>query len=411
MKPHHKKKFRFLTFPQKLKEEYSMKKTLAILLVFAMMLSVVACAASETPVEPTTAPATDAPAEGSTEGTPAPTERQPVDFSTNVNVARASEAAKTTIELPITGIGTNVATDVKAKGDYTICVMTKNSTNPYMNGMWKGGEAAAAALGIKVVTLAPAQQDSIEEQIAIMEAQIQQGVDAFVIHPSDSNGIMPAVDEANAAGIPVISIGTAAASGSMMRTGVDYYETGSVVAKYLFEKAGGTGGVIILEGPPGAQNAEERKAGITDALAEYPGYELIDSQTANFNRAQGMQVMENLLQREGVKEKLKVVIACNDEMALGAIQALKAAGVTGVVVGGFDGSADAAQAIKDGDLTVTYNTDPFGSTFYAITMLVQYLDDGTLPAEYFIPFPSERHNPLIDASNIEDYTANFAWYK
>ena len=379
-----------------------MKKTLAILLVFAMMFSVVACAASDTPVEPTAAPATETPADVSTEETPAPTERQPVDFSTNVNVARASEAAKTTIELPITGIGTNVATDVKAKGDYTICVMTKNSTNPYMNGMWKGGEAAAAALGIKVVTLAPAQQDSIEEQIAIMEAQIQQGVDAFVIHPSDSNGIMPAVDEANAAGIPVISIGTAA--------GVDYYETGAVVAKYLFEKAGGTGGVIILEGPPGAQNAEERKAGITDMLDEYTGYELIDSQTANFNRAQGMTVMENLLQREGVKDKLKIVIACNDEMALGAIQALKAAGVTGVMVAGFDGSADAAQAIKDGDLTVTYNTDPFGSTFYAITMLVQYLDDGTLPEEYFIPFPSERHNPLIDASNIEDYTANFAWF-
>ncbi len=389
-----------------------MKKTLAILLVLAMMLSAVACASSTPAVEPTEAPVSEVPAtEAPVEETAAPTERQPVDFSTNVNVARASEAAKTTIELPITGIGTNVATEVKAVGDYTICVMTKNSTNPYMNGMWKGAEAAKLALGIEVVTLAPAQQDSIEEQIAIMEAQIQQGVDAFVIHPSDSNGIMPAVEEANAAGIPVISIGTASASGSMMRTGVDYYETGAVVAKYLFEKAGGTGGVIILEGPPGAQNAEERKAGITDTLAQYTGYELIDSQTANFNRAQGMQVMENLLQREGVKEKLKVVIACNDEMALGAIQALKAAGVTGVVVGGFDGSADAAQAIKDGDLTVTYNTDPFGSTFYAITMLVQYLDNGTLPQEYFIPFPSERHNPLIDASNIEDYIANFAWFK
>ena len=124
-----------------------------------------------------------------------------------------------------------------------------------------------------------------------------------------------------------------------------------------------------------------------------------------------MQVMENLLQSEGVKDQLKVVIACNDEMALGAIQALKAAGITNVLVGGFDGSADASQAIKDGDLTVTYNTDPFGSTYYAITMLVKYLDDGSLPAEYFIPFPSERHKPLIDSSNIDDYINNFAWFK
>ncbi len=385
-----------------------MKKALSILLVLGMAFGLFACAAPAEPVaEATTVPEAAA-TEVAAEATEAPAK---VDFSQNQNVARASDAAKTTIELPVTGIGSTITTDVKATGDYTICVMTKNSTNPYMNGMWKGAEKAAADLGIKVVTLAPAQQDSIEEQIAIMEAQIQQGVSAFVIHPSDSKGIMPAVDEANAAGIPVISIGTASASGSMMRTGVDYYETGSVVAKYLFEKIGGEGGLIILEGPPGAQNAEERKAGITDLLASYPGITLIDSQPANFNRAQGMQVMENLLQREGVKDQLKVVIACNDEMALGAIQALKAAGITDVLVGGFDGSADASQAIKDGDLTVTYNTDPFGSTYYAITMLVKYLDAGALPAEYFIPFPSERHKPLIDSSNIDDYSNNFAWFK
>jgi ABC-type sugar transport system substrate-binding protein len=384
-----------------------MKKALSILLVLLMAFSAVACTAAAPAAEATKAPEAAA-TEAAAEATEAPAK---VDFSQNQNVARASEAAKTTIELPVTGIGSTITTDVKAKGEYTICVMTKNSTNPYMNGMWKGAEKAAADLGIKVVTLAPAQQDSIEEQIAIMEAQIQQGVSAFVIHPSDSKGIMPAVDEANAAGIPVISIGTASASGSMMRTGVDYYETGSVVAKYLFEKVGGEGGLIILEGPPGAQNAEERKAGITDLLASYPGITLIDSQPANFNRAQGMQVMENLLQREGVKDQLKVVIACNDEMALGAIQALKAAGITNVLVGGFDGSADASQAIKAGDLTVTYNTDPFGSTYYAITMLVNYLDNGALPEEYFIPFPSERHKPLIDSSNIDDYINNFAWFK
>ncbi|MDP3447502.1 MAG: sugar ABC transporter substrate-binding protein [Eubacteriales bacterium] len=387
-----------------------MKKALSILLVLLMAFSAVACtaAAPAEPVAEATAAPEAAATEAATEATEAPAK---VDFSQNQNVSRASDAAKNTIELHVTGIGSSISSDVKEKGDYTICVMTKNSTNPYMNGMWKGAEKAAADLGIKVVTLGPAQQDSIEEQIAIMEAQIQQGVSAFVIHPSDSMGIMPAVDAANEAGIPVISIGTASASGSMMRTGVDYYETGEVVAKYLFEMVGGEGGLIILEGPPGAQNAEERKAGITDLLASYPGITLIDSQPANFNRAQGMQVMENLLQREGVKDSLKVVIAANDEMALGAIQALKAAGITNVLVGGFDGSADASQAVKAGDLTVTYNTDPFGSTYYAIAMLVKYLDDGTLPAEYFIPFPSERHMPLIDSSNIDDYISLSAWFK
>lgn len=332
------------------------------------------------------------------------------DFSQNVNVDRASDYAKMDLVLPVEGIGTGISTDVTAEDDYTIIVMTKNSTNPYMNGMWKGGTQAGEDMDVNVVTLAPAQQDSIEEQIAIMEANIQQGVDAFVIHPSDSNGIMAAVNAANEAGIPVVSIGTASTTGSMMRTGVDYFETGVVVTSYLCDMAEEGGGVIILEGPPGAQNAEERKAGVLAALEEYPDFYLIESQPANFNRAQGMQVMENLLQREGLVDELKIIIAANDEMALGAIQAMKAAGIEDVLVGGFDGSKDASQAIKDGDLTVTYNTDPFGSTYLAVAFLVEYLNDGAVPEEYFIPFPSERHDPLITADNIDEYIENFAWF-
>ena len=335
---------------------------------------------------------------------------QKPDFSSNVNVDRASDFAKNELELPVTGIGRTIGTEDKADKEYNIVVMTKNSTNPYMIGMWKGGEQAMADLGIVVKTLAPAQQDSIEEQLQIMESMIQQGVDGFVIHPSDSRGIMPGVDAANEAGIPVAAIGTAPTSGSFMRSGVDYYETGYIVTKHLCEAVGGKGGAIILEGPPGAQNAEERKAGALAALEEYPEMTLIASQTANFNRAQGMQVMENLLQGEGVKDNLKIVVGCNDEMAIGAIQALKAASISDVLVGGFDGSADASQAIKDGDLFVTYNTDPYGSTYLAIVYLVEYLNSGNVPAEYFIPFPSERHNPLITADNIEDYIANNKWW-
>jgi ABC-type sugar transport system substrate-binding protein len=390
-----------------------MKKFVSLICIL-FIVSISACTSQPS----ATITSTTAPAKTDVESSPEViTEEEPntpttkPDFSKNVNVSRASDFAKTQLELPVTGIGTKIHTETKASKRYTIVVLTKNSTNPYMNGMWKGGLKAGEDLGVEVVTLAPAQQDSIEEQISIMEAQIQKGVDGFVIHPSDSNGIMPGVNAANEAGIPVVSIGTASASGSMMRTGVDYYETGYVVAKYLFENGGGSGGVVILEGPPGAQNAEERKAGILAALSEYPGYTLIDSQTANFNRAQGMQVMENLLQREGVKEQLKIVIACNDEMALGAIKEIKAAGLKGILVGGFDGSKDATQAIKDGDLAVTYNTDPFGSTYLAITYLVQYLNDGTVPPEYFIPFPSERHNPLITPENIDDYIDNYAWFK
>lgn len=332
------------------------------------------------------------------------------DFSLNVNVNRASDYAKNEVELPVNGIGRGISTEVKAKEKYTIVVMTRNSTNPYMVGMWAGGQQAGKDLGIEVQTLAPATQDSIEEQVSIMESMIEQGVDAFVIHPSDSKGIQPVVDLANENNIPVVAIGTAPETGAFMRTGVDYYETGYLVTKELCEAAGGKGKAIILEGPAGVQNMEERKAGIEDALAEYPDIEIAASQTANCKRAEGMQVMENLLQGEGVAEELTIVASCNDEMAIGAIQALKAQNIDGVYVGGADASKDAAQAVKDGDLYATYNTDPYGSTYLAVVYLVEYLNDGSLPEEYFIPFPAERHDPMVTAENVDDYMSNLKWY-
>lgn len=382
-----------------------MKKLIALLLALTMVLCMFAgCGEEKNPTTP------DAP-DTSDNQDPADTDVKKGDFSVNVNVDRASDYAANELPLPVTGIGRGISTDVKAKDKYTIVVMTRNSTNPYMIGMWNGGAAAGKDLDIEVITVAPATQDSIEEQVSIMETYIEQGVDAFVIHPSDSKGIQSAVDLANENGIPVAAIGTCPATGAFMRGGVDYYMTGYLVTKELCEAAGGKGGVIILEGPSGVQNMEERLAGIKDALAEYPDMHIIASQTANCKRAEGMSVMENLLQGEGVADDLAVVATCNDEMAIGASQALKAANISGVYIGGADGNSDAAKAIQDGDLYCTYNTDPYGSTYLAIVYLVQWLNDGTVPEEYFVPFPSDRHEPMLTSANIDNYIENQAWFE
>jgi len=333
------------------------------------------------------------------------------DFSLNVNTNRASDYAKKELVLPVKGIGRGISTDVKAKKKYKIVVMTRNSTNPYMIGMWAGGAQAGKDMGLEVQTLAPSNQDNIDDQLTIMESLIDQNVDGFVIHPSDSKGIQPMIDAANEKGIPVVAIGTAPDTGAFMRTGVDYYETGYLVTKELCEAAGGKGKAIILEGPAGVQNMEERKAGIKDAIAEYPDMEIAASQTANCKRDEAMRVMENLLAKEDIADGLTIVSCCNDEMAIGAIQALKAKHMKNVFVGGADASKDASQAVKDGDLYVTYNTDPYGSTYLAVTYLVQYLNDKTLPEEYFIPFPSERHNPLITKDNVQEYIDQYRWFE
>lgn len=368
-----------------------MKKTLAVLLSTALALSMfTACSTPEKPSE-----ATPAPASSAAESTAAPSTPQ-------------APAEAGGVPLPTTGIGTQISTQVKANEKYTIACIVKNSTNPYMVGCLNGVKKAAADMGFEAVLMAPATNDSVEEQVKIMEDLIQKGVDGFVLVPVDTNGIMPGVRKAMEKNIPVATIGTPAAVDTFLRTGVDYTETGRVIAKSVAEKIGGKGEVIVLEGPPGAQNAQERLAGIQEALAAYPDIKIVASQTGNFKRTEGMQVAENLLQKY---KEVSAVIGCNDEMAIGAVQAIKAAGLEGkVVVAGFDGNQDGSAAIKDGSLYVSYNTDPFGSSYLAAVYLVKNLNDGTMPEQYFIPFPAERDNPLITGENIDDYSANIAWW-
>ena len=237
-----------------------MKKTLAVLLVITLGLMLSACSGAGGGAEEKTDKKMDVTVNSTGE-------KVNEDFSQNVNVNRASEYAKNEVVLPVTGIGRSIKTDVKANKNYNIVVMTRNNTNPYMVGMWHGGEQAGKDMGCTVQTVSPPTQDAIDGQIDIMENMIEQGVDAFVIHPSDSKGIQRAVDLANEHNIPVVAIGTCPDTGAFMRTGVDYYETGYLVTKELCEAAGGKGKVILLEGPVGVQNMEERKAGIQDAVA------------------------------------------------------------------------------------------------------------------------------------------------
>ncbi len=318
---------------------------------------------------------------------------------------------KRNFKLPTKGIGIQITTDVVAKKAYSLACVVKTTTNPYMVKMLDGAKKAAKDMGCKMVVLGPAKPSNIEEQVSIVEDLIQKGVVGFILHPSDSNGIMPAVRKANEKNIPVATIGTPTADPTVafLRSGVDYYKTGIIVAARVAKALGNTGNVILLEGAPGAQNGQERLKGIKDEFAKYPGIKIIASQTAKWNRVKGMEVMENLLQRF---DKVDAVIGLNDEMAIGAIQALKAAGINDkVVVAGFDANKDACIAIKNGEMLMSYNTDPFGSTYLATVYIVKHLNDPNFyPPQYFIPFPDAQENPIIDASNVDEFMKTSAWW-
>ena len=350
-------------------------------------------------------------------GCSTPTKETPSDSgskteSSDSKSSSSSERASATVvdadKLPIKGIGAEVSTDVKADKEYEIGYIAKNTTNPYMIAQAEGVKKAGEDMGFKAVTQAPSTADSVEEQVKIMEDMIQQDMDVIIVHCADSNGIMPGVRKAEEAGISVITIGTPASEDTFLRTGVDYKETGKTIATEMAETLNGKGNVIILEGPPGAANAIERLEGIKEAFGEYPDIKIVASQTANFKRTEGMSVTENLIQKY---TDVQGVIGCNDESALGAVQALKAAGMNDVLVAGFDGSVDATNAVESGEMFATYNTDPYGSGYIACAYAVKYLNDGTEPEGKFIPFPTAANDPLITSESVANYKENIAWWK
>lgn len=386
---------------------------LTIALVLAISLVLVGCTKTDSTAPEGNQTEEDAQAEEAAapdEEAAAPDEEAVAEETDEpLDAAAADPAPVDPADLPTTGIGAEIATELKANEAFKIAIVVKNTTNPFLLKSIAGAQKAADDMGYECITLSPARQDSLEDQVKIIEDAIQQGIQGIILHPIDSKGIMPVIRKCEEAGIPVACIGTPAEKQTFMRTGVDYTETGVTITNMVAEKIGGEGTVIILEGPPGAQNAQERLAGMRIALEEYPNIEVVASQTTNFKRTEGMQVTENLLQKY---PDVTAILACNDESALGAIQALKAAGLDGeVVIGSFDGNQDGSAAIQNGEMYATYNTDPFGSTYLAGVYIAQYLNDGTMPPKYFVPFPSVLQDPVLTVENVDNYIENVAWWK
>lgn len=322
------------------------------------------------------------------------------------------------IEYPVQGLSWNATTDVKANGEYTIAMIVKNNTNPFMNGVLNGFEKAANDMGFEALLLSPQTADSNEDQVRLVEDMIQRGVDAICIHPVDSNGIVPALEKAWDAGIPVLVQGTQANTDKIYGWyGTKYADEATLVAEYLAEKLDYKGNVIYITGPQQAQNAIDEINATHAVFEKYPDLKLIEEQPGNFNRATSMSVMENLTQKYS-EDEIDWVIGGNDECAMGAIAAMENAGWKlgfedgGIGVSGIDCNKDASYAIQDGTLTVSVNPDPVSLGYVGAAFLVNYLNDGDLFPSYVAwPDFQTAEDVVIDASNIDNYIENLAWWK
>jgi ribose transport system substrate-binding protein len=239
---------------------------------------------------------------------------------------------------------------------------------------------------VNLLVQAADREIDVERQMQIVENLIERKVSALCIAPSGSREIVPVIVKANKAGIPVLIVDTRAdekalaAAGGKIATfiGSDNFDGGRIAGAFIVEKLGGRGNVAILEGIPGHETGDARLRGFREAVAKAPGIKVVASQPANWERDQGFNVFQNMLQ---ANPGIDALFACNDLMALGAAEAIAAAGKTGrIVVVGFDAQPEAREAIKKGAMaaTVAQFASRMGST--AVENAVRLLKGETIPA-------------------------------
>ncbi|MBD8137980.1 ribose ABC transporter substrate-binding protein RbsB [Peribacillus frigoritolerans] len=235
--------------------------------------------------------------------------------------------------------------------DVKVGVSISTLNNPFFVSLKDGIEKKAKEKGMKV-TVVDAQDDTAK-QISGIEDLILQKVDVLLVNPTDSAAISSAVKDANDAGIPVITIDRSSDEGDIETfIASDNVAGGEMAAEYLVKELGEKAKVVELEGVSGASATRERGKGFHNIADKQ--LEVLTSQTAEFDRTKGLNVMENILQ--GNKD-IQAVFAHNDEMALGAIEAIKATGKDIIVVG-FDGNDDALKAVENGELKATIAQQP-----------------------------------------------------
>ncbi|MGA9466837.1 MAG: ribose ABC transporter substrate-binding protein RbsB [Exiguobacterium marinum] len=247
--------------------------------------------------------------------------------------------------------GSNSETETK-DGDYEIGLSISTLNNPFFVALKEGAEEQAKEMDA-TLTVADAQNDAAK-QVNDVEDMIQKGMDLILINPTDSEAVGAAVQAANDAGIPVITVDRNAETGDVVaHVASDNVAGGQLAGDYMVELVGEGQKVVELEGIPGASATRDRGQGFNEAIDGK--LEVVAKQSANFDRAEGLTVMENILQDN---KDIVAVFAHNDEMALGAVQALDAAGMSDVKVIGFDATDDAVNAVEEGTMAATVAQKP-----------------------------------------------------
>lgn len=246
-----------------------------------------------------------------------------------------------------------LSVSVAAQAKDTIALVVSTLNNPFFVTLKDGAVKKADEMGFELIVLDS--QNDPSKELANVEDLTVRGVKAILINPTDSDAVSNAIKMINRAGIPVLTLDRGAARGMVAsHIASDNVAGGKMAGDFMAEKLGKGAMVIQLEGLPGTSAARDRGQGFAQAV-KANGFKVLASQPADFDRTKGLNVMENLLAAHG---NVKGVFAQNDEMALGAVRALQAAGKKDVMIVGFDGTDDGVAAVKRGDMAGTIAQQP-----------------------------------------------------
>ena len=246
------------------------------------------------------------------------------------------------------------------------------------------------------IKFADANQD-VQKQLADADAFISNKVDCLVLVPNDAEAIVPAVEAANAAGIPVICLGIKAASGDYIYVGSENYEAGKMQGEYFAENLPKDAKILYLAGTAGMDHSQARREGFEDALDEAgrSDVEILADLDGDYDMAKAMQITEDWIQKYS---SFDGVCAANDQMALGAVEALKGANrLEGVMVTGIDGLSEAYDALENDEMVQTILQDAPRQAEAAYGVVEKLLGDEEVDEEVLVPFVS------VTKDNVAEY--------
>ncbi|QTH58524.1 D-ribose ABC transporter substrate-binding protein [Corynebacterium hindlerae] len=278
-------------------------------------------------------------------------------------------------------------------GAESVTLALSTQSNPFFVELRDGAQHKADELGVKL-SIQDASDDASTQADQLKNAETS-GAGVVIVNPTDSNAVGPAVKSLNNAKIPVIAVDRSSNEGEIASyIASDNIAGGKQAAEALAKSIGEEGEVLVLQGIAGSSASRDRGKGFEQGIAAFPNIKVVAKQTANFDRTEGLNVTTNLLQAH---PNVKAIFAENDEMALGAIEALGAKAGKDVKVFGFDGTADGVAAVKKGTLTGTIAQQPAELGAKAVEQAKALLDGKT--AEKEIPVEVVT----IDATNVAEF--------